>query len=101
MKLTTSPALHFPRVDVKRLRTPGAVKPKAPKLVKVSVVPGKSSTGGWAAHATHHMSDGSSQSFSFTDPMKFGTHLKKITGKQWLHPGKNEGAAIAHSLDVG
>lgn len=85
-----TPSLHLPRPSV-----------KAPAIMKASVYKAKTSAGGWAAKVVHHMTDGTKQQFNFTDPMTFGKHLTKITRAQWRHPQKNEGAAIAHSLDMG
>ncbi len=98
MKLGTTSALHLPRPSVKLLKTPAE---KAPKLMKVSIQPAKTSIGGWAAKATHHMTDGSRRQFNFTDPMTFGKHLTKISRAQWRHPQKNEAGSITHALDIG
>lgn len=74
--------------------------PHAPKLVKVSIAPGKTRTGGWAAKVTHMYHGGRHEQFNFADPMAFGKHLTKIARGQWRHPEKNEGGSIAHALDI-
>jgi hypothetical protein len=101
-RMTSSPSLRIISPSAKMLRTPNAVKVKAPALIRADVFPNKkSSSGGWAAQVVHHTSDGLKHTFNFTDPMSFGRHLTKITRSEWRHPEKNEGAAIADSLDVG
>lgn len=101
MKLGSSPSLHLPRPNVKLLRTPNAVKVPRAGMVKASVYKSKTSAGGWAAKVLHHLTDGSTQQFNFTDPMKFGQHLTKLTRGQWRHPMKNEAGAIGKELDFG
>lgn len=76
---------------------PKPIKVSSPKIASVHVA---KVNGGFKVQ--HNMTHGPHpKPFVFQDPSKMTRHLSRIQASQWREPDRNEGTAIAHTLDLG
>jgi hypothetical protein len=76
---------------------PKPIKVSAPKIASVHIA----KQGG--QFQVHHVMTQAPhfKKFTFADPAKMMSHLKRIQSSQWREPDRNEGPAIAKTLDLG
>jgi hypothetical protein len=70
--------------------------PKLPKIHKLSIARVKN-----GLLVTHHFNGAKPQQFSFQNPAKMLTHLRRTLGTQWLHPNVDkEATRIDSELNI-